>query len=58
MNNPDQSNAITGLRPKEFMNLLYHFAPIIEEHYRHYDMKGHRRKMVRSQERMLGRSSK
>ncbi|MDF9796263.1 hypothetical protein OKW21_002603 [Catalinimonas alkaloidigena] len=33
------------------MDLLYHFAPIVEEHYRHHDMKGQRRKMVRYQER-------
>ena len=51
MNSPSQFNAITGLRPKEFMDLLYHFAPIVEEHYRHFDMKGQRRKMVRYQER-------
>jgi hypothetical protein len=33
------------------MDLLYHFAPIVEEHYRQYDMKGQRRKMVCYQER-------
>ncbi|MGB3586816.1 MAG: hypothetical protein WBA23_09765, partial [Tunicatimonas sp.] len=51
MNSPNQFNAITGLSPKEFMDLLYHFAPIVEEYYRHHDMKGHRRKVVRYQER-------
>lgn len=51
MNNPRQFKAITGLSPKEFMDLLYHFAPIVEEYYRHYDMKGNRRKMVRYRER-------
>ena len=25
------------------MNLLYHFAPIVEEYYLHYDTKGDRR---------------
>ncbi|MFP4091601.1 MAG: HARBI1 family protein [Cyclobacteriaceae bacterium] len=51
LNSPTQFNAITGLSKKEFMDLLYHFAPIVEEHYRHYDMKGQRRKMIRYQER-------
>lgn len=51
INSPSQFNAITGLRPKEFMDLLYHFAPIVEEYYRHHDMKGQRRKMIRYQER-------
>lgn len=50
-NSPTQFNAITGLSPKEFMDLLYHFAPVVENHYRYYDMKGRRRKMVRCQER-------
>lgn len=55
MNSPHQFNAITGLRPNEFMNLLYHsgccFAPIVEEYYRHRDMKGHRREVTSYQER-------
>ncbi len=33
------------------MVLLYHFAPIVEEYYHDYDLKGNRRKMVRYQER-------
>ena len=33
------------------MDLLYHFAPIVEDYYRHHDMKGHRRKVTRYQER-------
>lgn len=51
LNSPIQFNAITGLSPKEFMDLLYYFAPIVEEYYRHHDMKGHRRKVTRYQER-------
>ncbi|MGD1894344.1 MAG: hypothetical protein ACFB15_27570 [Cyclobacteriaceae bacterium] len=27
------------------MNLLYHFAPMVKEYYRHYDMKGQHRKV-------------
>lgn len=50
-NNPDQFNAITGLNPKEFMNLLYHFAPLVQAYYRSHDTKGDPRKMVRFQER-------
>jgi len=33
------------------MDLLYHFAPIVQDYYRHHDMKGHRRKVTRYQER-------
>lgn len=33
------------------MDLLYHFAPIVEEYYRYHDMKGQRRKMLCYQER-------
>lgn len=51
LNSPTQCNAITGLRAKEFMDLLYHFAPIVEQYYRHYDLKGQRRKVVRYGER-------
>ncbi len=51
LNSPNQFNAITGLSQREFMDLLYHFAPIVEEHYRHYDMKGQPRKVVRYKER-------
>ena len=51
MNSPIQLNAITGLSQKEFMDLLYHFAPIAEEYYHHHDMKGQRRKLIRYQER-------
>lgn len=51
LNNPSQFNAITGLKPKEFMDLLYHFAPIVEQYYRHYDLKGQPRKLVRYGER-------
>ena len=36
---------------KAVMDLLYHFAPIVEEYYRHHDMKGQRRKILRYQER-------
>lgn len=51
LNSPSQFNAITGLRVKEFKDLLYHFAPIVEQYYRHYDLKGQRRKVVRYKER-------
>jgi hypothetical protein len=51
MNSPSQFNAITGLRAKEFKDLLYHFAPIVEQYYRHYDLKGQPRKVVRYRER-------
>jgi hypothetical protein len=51
MNSPSQFNTITGLSQKEFMNLLYHFAPIAEEYYRLHDMKGQRRKLIRYEER-------
>jgi hypothetical protein len=51
LNSPSQFNAITGLRVKEFKDLLYHFAPIVKEYYRHYDMKGQRRKVARYEER-------
>lgn len=33
------------------MILLYHFAPIVEEYYRHHDLKGAARKSVRYDER-------
>lgn len=33
------------------MDLLYHFAPIVEEYYRHYDLKGQPRKIVRYRQR-------
>lgn len=45
-NNPSQFNAITGLTPKEFMILLYHFAPLAEKYYRHHDLKGAPRKSI------------
>jgi hypothetical protein len=51
MNSPSQFNAITGLRVKEFKDLLYHFAPIVEQYYRHYDLKGQPGKVVRYRER-------
>jgi hypothetical protein len=51
MNSPVQFNALTGISQKEFMVLLYHFAPLTEAHYRHYDLKGHVRKIVRYAER-------
>lgn len=51
LNSPSQFNAITGLKAKEFKDLLYHFAPIVEQYYRHYDMKGQPRKVVRYAER-------
>jgi hypothetical protein len=40
-----------GVTPKEFMVLLYHFAPLVEKYYRHHDLKGNLRKLVRHQER-------
>jgi len=33
------------------MILLYHFAPLVEEYYRHHDLKGEARKSVRYDER-------
>lgn len=51
LNNPGQFNAITGLRVKEFKDLLYDFAPIVEQYYRHYDLKAQPRKVVRYKER-------
>lgn len=50
-NSPTQFNAITGLNPKEFMILLYYFAPLVEEYYYYHDLKGQERKLVRYQER-------
>lgn len=50
-NSPTQFNAITGLNQQEFMILLYHFAPIVEDYYRHHDLKGEARKSVRYTER-------
>ncbi len=50
-NSPTQFNAIIGLNQQEFMVLLYHFAPIVEEYYRHHDLKGMPRKSVRYNER-------
>jgi hypothetical protein len=41
---PTQFNAITGLNQQEFMILLYHFAPVVEEYYRYHDLKGQTRK--------------
>lgn len=51
LNSPQQFNAITGFNPKEFMDLLYCFAPIVEEYYQYHDMKGQPRKVVCYQER-------
>lgn len=50
-NSPTQFNAITGVNQQEFMILLYHFAPVVEEYYRYHDLKGVARKSVRYDER-------
>ena len=50
-NSPVQFNALTGLTQKEFMVLLYYFAPLCEKYYCHHDLRGGWRKVVRYQER-------
>lgn len=61
-NSPVQFNALTGLTQKEFMVLLYYFAPLCEEYYRHHDLRGGWRKVARYQERqdssLLGAANK